>query len=121
MLQVPAATCPWWDGLYKAGENNTSEPTLISCLDALHIEGRDSSAPLRIPVLDRYHDRGTIALGKVESGQVKVGQKVTIMPTKNQYEVQAIFINDLPVRTAKPGENVKVKLGGAGVEDVQKG
>jgi peptide chain release factor subunit 3 len=118
---VAPSTCPWWEALYKAGENNTAEPTLISCLDALHIEGRDPAAPLRIPVLDRYHDRGTVALGKVESGQVKVGQKVTVMPTKNVYEVQAILINDLPVRTAKPGENVKVKLGGAGVEDVQKG
>jgi peptide chain release factor subunit 3 len=71
--------------------------------------------------LDRYHDRGTIALGKVESGSVKVGQKVLVMPTKNTYEVQSILINDLPVRSAKPGENVKVKLGGAGIEDVQKG
>ena len=44
-----------------------------------------------------------------------------VMPTRNQYEVQAIYINDLPVRSAKPGENVKVKLVGAGVEDVQKG
>jgi len=118
---VAASTCPWWEGLYKTAEHNTAEPTLISCLDALHIEGREPSAPLRIPVLDRYHDRGTISLGKVESGSVKVGQKVMVMPTKNLYEVQAILINDLPVRSAKPGENVKVKLGGAGLEDIQKG
>lgn len=38
--------------------------------------GRDPAAPLRIPVLDRYHDRGTVALGKVESGSVRVGMKV---------------------------------------------
>ncbi|GAB5033106.1 elongation factor tu [Nannochloropsis oceanica] len=118
---VAASTCPWWEGLYVAGEHNTAEPTLISCLDALCIEGREPSAPLRIPVLDRYQDRGTISLGKVESGSVKVGQKVLVMPTKNTYEVQSILINDLPVRSAKPGENVKVKLGGAAVEDVQKG
>lgn len=118
---VAASTCPWWEGLYQSGEHNTAEPTLISCLDALHIDGRDSTALLRIPVLDRYHDRGTIALGKVESGSVRVGQKVTVMPMKTQFEVQGITINDLPVRSAKPGENVKVKLGGAGVEDVQKG
>jgi translation elongation factor EF-1alpha len=43
------------------------------------------------------------------------------MPTRNQYEVQSILINDLAVRSAKPGENVKIKLAGAGVEDVQKG
>jgi translation elongation factor EF-1alpha len=74
--QVPATACPWWQGLYQAGENNTSEPTLIACLDQLHITGRDAAAPLRIPVLDRFHDRGTVSLGKVESGTIRVGQKV---------------------------------------------
>jgi peptide chain release factor subunit 3 len=62
-VQVPASRCAWWSELYKAGEHSTQEPTLISCLDALHIVGRDPAAPLRIPVLDRYHDRGTVALG----------------------------------------------------------
>jgi translation elongation factor EF-1alpha len=43
------------------------------------------------------------------------------MPTQNVFEVQSININELAVRSAKPGENVQVKLVGAGVEDVQKG
>lgn len=33
-------------------------------------------------MVDRYKDMGTIALGKVESGQVYVGQKLTLMPNK---------------------------------------
>lgn len=66
---VTSTVCPWWEGLYKAGENNTSEGTLVSTLDALHIAGRDPNAPLRIPVLDRYYDRGTVVLGKVRYRQ----------------------------------------------------
>jgi selenocysteine-specific translation elongation factor len=44
-----------------------------------------------------------------------------VMPTRQQFDVLAIMINDVPVRSAKPGENVAVKLAGAGVENVQKG
>lgn len=57
----------------------------------------------------------------METGTVRVGMKVLAMPTRNQFEVQAVYINDVPVRSAKPGENVRVKLGGANVEDIQKG
>jgi len=43
------------------------------------------------------------------------------MPTRREFEVQAVYINDVAVRSAKPGENVRIKLGGANVEDIQKG
>lgn len=35
-------------------------------LDKLHMDDRHAEKPLRVPVLDRYTDRGTMALGKVE-------------------------------------------------------
>lgn len=35
-------------------------------LDKLHMDDRHADKPLRVPVLDRYTDRGTMALGKVE-------------------------------------------------------
>ena len=57
----------------------------------------------------------------MEIGTVRTGMKVVAMPTRNQFEVQAVYINDVPVRSAKPGENVRIKLGGANVEDIQKG
>ena len=58
------------------------------------------AAPLRIPVLDRYHDRGVVAMGKVESGTLRAGQKVCIMPTKNTVKVEAIFIDAAEGATA---------------------
>ena len=33
-------------------------------------------------VLDRYTDRGTIAMGKVESGTIVKGQQVVLLPMK---------------------------------------
>lgn len=119
--EVDPQVCPWWQKCCAANENNTSTPTLIGLLDSVEIKGRDPKAPLRIPVLDRYIDRGTIAMGKVESGVIRVGQKVIVMPTRNAYKVDGVWANESPVAAARPGENVLVKLAGAGVEDIRKG
>lgn len=122
LKEVDPSVCPWWKQSYTAGDNNTASPTLIGLLDHLEMKGRDAAAPLRIPVLDRYVDRGTIAMGKVESGTVRPGMKVTVMPTRNQYKIEAVWANEEPVAAARPGENVLVKIGGGcGIEDILKG
>ncbi|MGK3735298.1 MAG: peptide chain release factor subunit 3 [Bacillariaceae sp.] len=119
--EVDSSVCPWWKNSWESGENNTSAPTLLSLFDSLEISGRDATAPLRIPILDRYTDRGTIAMGKVESGVIRPGMKVTLMPTRAEYKVDAVWANEDPVSAARPGENVLIKLAGAGTEDVRKG
>ena len=119
--EVQESACSWWRKSYTSGENNTTSGTLFKLLDSLEISGRDPSAPIRIPVLERYHDRGTIVMGKVESGIIRPGMKVTVMPTRNKYKVEAVWANEEPVSGARPGENVLVKLNGAGIEDVRKG
>jgi len=118
---VDASVCPWWSKSVAAGENNTTAATLVSQLDLIKIDGRDASAPLRMPVLDRYTDRGTIAMGKVESGTIRPGMKVKVMPTRLVYKVDAVWCNEEPVASARTGENVLIKLNGCGVEDIQKG
>ena len=119
--EVSESECDWWKPLYTSNENNTSSPTLISLLDTLEMTGRDPDLPLRIPVLDRYTDRGTIAMGKVESGTIRPGMKVIVMPTNNTYKVDEVWANEDPVSGARPGENVLVKLNGARTEDIRKG
>jgi peptide chain release factor subunit 3 len=120
--EVDPKDCKWWKASYSKSENNTNKPTLLSLLDSLEMKDRDANAPLRIPILDRYVDRGTIAMGKVESGTVRPGQKVVLMPTRNQYKIENVWINEQPVASARPGENVLIKIGGGcGVEDVLKG
>ena len=119
--EVDSSICSWWKNSWESGENNTSAPTLLSLFDSLEISGRNATAPLRIPILDRYTDRGTIAMGKVESGVIRPGMKVTLMPTRAEYKVDAVWANEDPVAAARPGENVLIKLAGAGTEDVRKG
>ena len=60
---IPDGLCPWYKG-----------PTLFEILDHMEIGGRDPNAPLRLPVLDKFNDRGCIITGKVESGRL-VGER----------------------------------------------
>jgi peptide chain release factor subunit 3 len=122
MVEVDTKICPWWKQCYSSAENNTTAPTLFSLLDSLEMTERDPTAPVRVPVLDRYHDRGTIVMGKVESGTIRPGLKVTMMPTRNTYKIDGVWVKDQPVAAARPGENVLIKIGGGcGLEDAQKG
>jgi peptide chain release factor subunit 3 len=108
--RAPPDVCPWYSG-----------PSLLECLDGLSVGGRDADGPLRIPVLDKYADRGLVVMGKVESGTVREGSKVLIMPQRVEATVDTLYINDAEVRSAKPGENVKLKLKGCRDEDVLRG
>jgi peptide chain release factor subunit 3 len=119
--EVDKSLCSWWNKSWTSAENNTTVGTLMGLLDSLEIQGRNSTAPLRIPIMDRYTDRGTIAMGKVESGVVRPGMKITLMPTRTTFKIDAVWSNEDPVAAARPGENVLLKLSGAGVEDVRKG
>eukprot|EP00536_Pseudo-nitzschia_multiseries_P011117 jgi/Psemu1/205003/e_gw1.363.17.1 len=119
--EVDSSACSWWKNSWQSGENNTNVSTLIGLLDSLEIKGRDATAPVRVPILDRYTDRGTIAMGKVESGVVRPGLKVTLMPTRAEFKVDSVWANEDPVLAARPGENILVKLSGASTDDVRKG
>eukprot|EP00595_Chromulina_sp_UTEXLB2642_P002707 CAMPEP_0196765464 /NCGR_PEP_ID=MMETSP1095-20130614/9015_1 /TAXON_ID=96789 ORGANISM="Chromulina nebulosa, Strain UTEXLB2642" /NCGR_SAMPLE_ID=MMETSP1095 /ASSEMBLY_ACC=CAM_ASM_000446 /LENGTH=611 /DNA_ID=CAMNT_0042123525 /DNA_START=16 /DNA_END=1848 /DNA_ORIENTATION=+ len=121
LREVSADKCPWWKNLYSTGAHNTTTPTLFSCLDSLVISGRNPNGPLRIPCLDRYFERGTVVLGKVESGTLKMDEEIVIAPTRKKAKVDAIYIKDTKVRSAKPGENVLIKFSTINVEDIQKG
>jgi peptide chain release factor subunit 3 len=66
---VSKTVCNWYQG-----------PTLIEVLDDLELPPRNPDGPLRIPVLDKMRDRGVVMFGKVESGTVRVGDQLSLMP-----------------------------------------
>lgn len=119
--EVKEATCNWWKPMYSSGANNTTTATLIGTLDALRLSGRIADGPLRIPCLDRYYETGTVVMGKVESGSLRMGDEITVCPTLKKAKVKEITIDEVSVSGAKPGENVLIKLHGLNVEDIQKG
>ena len=103
-------TAPWYDG-----------PTFLTTLDALPSCERNKAAPLRLPILSKYKDLGTIIEGKVEQGTVSVGDKLMVMPNKVNVEVQNVWLDQDEVSYLVGGENARVKLKDISDEDIQPG
>ena len=59
-----------------------SGPSLLDYLDSMPSLDRSKDAPVRLPVVDRYKDMGTIVLGKIESGTVTKNMTLLMMPNK---------------------------------------
>lgn len=95
--------------------------SLLETIDTLEISGRDISQPLRMTVLDRYQDRGTNLMGKIEAGALYTGQKICVCPNESIVKVDTISINDEEVEGAKPGENVLVRCSQLDENQVSKG
>lgn len=104
--------CPWYSG-----------PSLIEYLDQLPALTRASSdGPLRMPIIDKYRDMGTVVLGKIESGKLTRTSNLIIMPNRQaNIEVLGLTSDDYEKDTCYTGENVKVKLKGVDEEDISPG
>ena len=120
LKEVSPEKCSWWKKYWTEGNHNTVTPSLVTTLDSLKLSGRNPDGPLRIPVLDRYFERGCVVLGKVESGTLRMDDEIIIAPTKKKAKVEGIYIGEKRVAAAKPGENVLIKFS-INVEDIQKG
>jgi len=73
---------------------------------------RNINGPLLIPITDKNKDMGTIISGKVESGKLKKGQNVIVMPNKKPAEILQIYYEDNETQYAVSGDNVRIKLKG---------
>jgi len=102
--------CPWYDG-----------PPFIAYIDNLPALNRNVSGPFMMPISDRYNDRGTIVLGKVESGSCKKGDSMLLMPNKTSVTLDVLWRDDDEVNSVQCGENVKAKLRGIEEADIVPG
>ncbi|KAI0326657.1 eukaryotic polypeptide chain release factor 3 [Cubamyces sp. BRFM 1775] len=109
--RIKKDVCPWWDG-----------PSLLEHLDKMPMVDRKITAPLMMPISEKYKDMGTIIVGKVESGHMRKGDTLLLMPNKNLVEVSAIY-NEMEdeVDTALCGDNIRIRLRGVDDEDISPG
>lgn len=109
--KVDSKICSWYDG-----------DSLVGTLDNLPPIPRNSTGPVRIPIVDKYKDMGTLMVhGKVEQGIVKKGQQLMVMPSKTIVEVTAIENDEKPLKSAKPGENIRLSLKGIEEDHIHRG
>ncbi|CAG8514510.1 9883_t:CDS:10, partial [Acaulospora colombiana] len=109
--RVSEEVCSWYKG-----------PSLLEYLDNMQAIDRKTNAPLMMPITEKYKDMGTVVVGKIESGAVRKGQTVLVMPNKRTVEVSAIY-NELEdeVSGGICGDNVRLRLRGIEEEDISTG
>ena len=109
--RVDPKDCPWYDG-----------PSLLEYLDNMDTMNRKINGPFMMPVSGKMKDLGTIVEGKIESGHVKKGTNLIMMPNKTPIEVLTIFNEtEQECDTAFSGEQVRLKIKGIEEEDLQPG
>jgi len=103
---------PWYKG-----------PTLLEALDMLQEPPRPIDKPLRIPVQDVYSITGvgTVPVGRVETGVLKVGDKVIFMPANKAGEVKSIETHHVRINEAKPGDNIGFNVKGVARHEIRRG
>jgi len=109
---------PWYNG-----------PTLFEALDQIPEPPKPTDKPLRIPIQDVYSIKGvgTVPVGRVETGVLKVGDVVIFEPASTifhkpiQGEVKSIEMHHEAMQEALPGDNIGFNVRGVGKNDIKRG
>jgi elongation factor 1-alpha len=98
-------------------------PTLFEALDNFEVPRKSSTKPLRLPVQDVYTITGvgTVPVGRVETGELKVGDTLVFMPSGSKGEVKSIETHHVQMKTAGPGDNIGFNIRGVSQQDVRRG
>jgi len=111
-LSKPSDKLAWYKG-----------PTLIDAIDKFTIPEKPLDKPLRLPIQDSYQIKGTgvVPVGRVETGVMKKGDKIIIMPTGFQGEIRSIEMHHEEIDQAIPGDNVGFSIRGINLADAGRG
>ena len=107
---------PWYTG-----------PTLLEAIDKLNAPEKPSTLPLRLPIQDVYQISGigTVPVGKVITGVMKVGDKVIVVPARDGKgrtgEVKSIEMHHEALTSAEPGDNIGFVVRGLEKKEIQRG
>jgi len=107
---------PWYKG-----------PTLMEMFDLLEPPKKPTNLPMRMPLQDVYEITGigVVPVGKIETGIMKVGQKVIILPGRSGKgvpgEIKTIEMHHEAMSEAQAGDNVGINIKGIGKKDVARG
>ena len=115
-LTKKSANMPWDKG-----------PTLIEQFDNFKVPEKPNNLPMRMPLQDVYEITGigTVPVGKIETGIMKIGQKVIILPGRSGKgiagEIRSIEMHHEQLQQAESGDNVGINIRGVGKKDIARG
>jgi len=103
---------PWYEG-----------PTLLEALNNCTPPKRLIDKPLRLPLQDVYRigGIGTVPIGRVETGTIKLGMNAAFAPTSIVAEVKSLEMHHQNVEQAGPGDNVGFNIKNVPVKELRRG
>ncbi|HJX50826.1 MAG TPA: translation elongation factor EF-1 subunit alpha [Candidatus Nanoarchaeia archaeon] len=107
---------PWYKG-----------PTVLEQFDLFPIPSLPTNLAMRMPVQDVYEITGigTVPVGKIETGIMKTGMKVKVLPGRTgtgiEGELKTIEMHHESMSEATAGDNVGVNIRGVGKKDIARG
>ncbi|MBT3866113.1 translation elongation factor EF-1 subunit alpha [Candidatus Woesearchaeota archaeon] len=102
-------------------------PTVSEQIDLFEEPEKPVELPLRLPIQDVYNISGigVVPVGRVETGKIKVGQKIVFVPGREGKgvpgEVKSIEMHHEQVQEAIPGDNIGFNVRGIGKKDIARG
>jgi len=102
-------------------------PTIYEQLDLFPAPEPPTNLAMRMPCQDVYEITGigTVPVGKIETGIMKVGQKVKVLPGRTGEgiagEVKTIEMHHEQMQQADAGDNVGINIRGVGKKDIARG
>ncbi len=98
-------------------------PCLLEAIDNFNIGKKPVDLALRLPVQDVYAITGigTVPVGRVETGVMKVGDSIIFMPSNVKAEVKSIEMHHEQLQKAEPGDNVGFNVKGIAKTDIRRG
>jgi len=117
------------DNIAKKSENMDwyKGPTIREQMDIFDEPQKPTELPLRLPIQDVYNITGigVVPVGKVETGVMKLGDKVIVVPAREGTgvtgEVKTIEMHHEQVNEAIPGDNIGFSVRGIGKKDIARG
>ena len=111
-----SSNMPWYKG-----------PTVLEQFDQFPTPELPTNLPMTMPVQDVYEITGigTVPVGKIETGIMKQGMKVKVLPGRTgdgiDGEVKTIEMHHETLPSAEAGDNVGINIRGVGKKDIARG
>jgi len=102
-------------------------PTVLEQIDKFPAPEKPTGLPMRMPIQDVYEITGigTVPVGKIETGIMKIGQKVIVLPGRSGTgitgEVRSIEAHHEQLKEGEAGDNVGINIRGVGKKDMARG
>ncbi|MGC8817416.1 MAG: translation elongation factor EF-1 subunit alpha [Candidatus Hadarchaeum sp.] len=111
-ITKPSEKMPWYKG-----------PTLLGALEQLKEPEKPIKKPLRIPIQDVFSITGvgTVPIGRVETGILRVKDIVIFEPSGSSGEVRSIEMHHEQIQQAVPGDNIGFSVRGVSKDEVRRG